>query len=302
MRATCTGQPTEREAILVMKGSTTKILADVTDPTHPVKICTLTGGWLPLLVTSREISWWASQHVGQSGLSVIVTLDVFSGTSSVVASWQGGSFLDGVHAWSPHRDLLAYLTSDASGVNLHLLSGGGDRVVASLGPVPGRGVNSVEDDTFLQFSPDGAYFALVQTWTVSGAHLQVRRATNGSIAYSQTAATMATWGSIGSKLYFRHQQANLAFTVRDAAGTPHVWLFGHGGRAGNQLPNVRSSPVFLNAGSIFYIEEAPCGANCGPGPATQPNGRSYIYDLTKATETVSNILSVIAVWPQPGQV
>jgi hypothetical protein len=334
MRATCTGQPTEREAILVMKGSTTKILADVTDPTHPVKICTLTGGWLPLLVTSREISWWASQHVGQSGLSVIVTLDVFSGTSSVVASWQGGSFLDGVHAWSPHRDLLAYLTSDASGVNLHLLSGGGDRVVASLGPVPGRGVNPVEDDTFLQFSPDGAYFALVQTWTVSGAHLQVRRATNGSIAYSQTAATMATWGSIGSKLYFRHQQANviyawdpvggltqpfgqrlawikpradagddyLAFTVRDAAGTPHVWLFGHGGRAGNQLPNVRSSPVFLNAGSIFYIEEAPCGANCGPGPATQPNGRSYIYDLTKATETVSNILSVIAVWPQPGQV
>jgi hypothetical protein len=337
MRATCTGAPTAREAILVMKGSTTKILADVTDPTHPVKICTLTGGWLPELVTAGEISWSASQHApGNPGLSVIATLDMFSGTSAVVASWQGGGFLDGVHAWSPHRDLLAYLTSDTGGVDLHLLSGGGDRVVASLGPVPGRGVNPVEDDTFLQFSPDGAYFALAQTWTASGAHLQVRRASNGSIAYSQTSATMATWGSIGSKLYFRHPQANviyiwdpvgglttfgqrlawikpradagddyLAFTVRDAAGTPHVWLYGHGGRAGSQLPNVRSSPVFLNATSIFYIEEAPCGVNCGPGPATQPNGRSYIYDVTKAAgaaETASTILSVIAVWPQPGQI
>jgi hypothetical protein len=338
MKATCTGTQTAHEAVLVMKGSTTKILADVTDPIHPVKICTLTGGWTPQLDTPGEISWWASQH-GHSGTgqSVIVTLDLFYGTTAVVASWQGGGELDGQFAWSPHRDLLAYLTSNASAVDLHLLSGGGDRVVASLGPVPGRGKNPSEDDSFLDFSPDGAYFALVQTLTASGAQLQVRRATNGTLAYSQPAATMATWGSTGSKLYFRHPLANviyawdqtvsptqplsqhlawirpradagdeyLAFTVRDAAGTPHVWLDSHAARVPSQLPNVRSSPVFLNATSMFYIEEAPCGANCGPGPATQPNGPSFIYDLTKVpgvAETASTILTVVAVWPRPGQV
>jgi hypothetical protein len=337
MKATCTGTPTGREAVLVIKGSTTKILADVTDPTHPVKICTLTGLWTPQLVTAGEISWSASEHApGTPGQSVIVTLDLFSGTTAVVASWQGGGYLDGLFAWSPHRDLLAYLTSDTSGVDLHLLSGGGDRVVASLGPVPGRGVNPSEDDSFLDFSPDGAYFALVQSWTSSGAHLQVRRATNGTLAYSQSAATMATWGSTGSKLYFRHPLANviyawdpvlgltqpmtqrlawikpradagddyIAFTVRDAAGIPHVWLYGHGVKTPTQLPNVRSSPVFLNVSSIFLIEEAPCGVNCGPGPATQPTGRSFIYDMTKAptvAETASTILSIYTVWPRPGQ-
>jgi hypothetical protein len=335
MHATCSGAPSAREAVLVMQRATTKILADVTDPTHPHTICTLTGLWQPQLVTASEISWAASQRApGTPSPSVIATLDLSSGTNSVVASWQGGGFLDGLHAWSPDGSLLTYLTSDLSGVNLHLRSGGGDRVIASLGAIPARGSNPNEDDAYLAFSPDGAYFALVQTLTGSGADLQVRKTTDGALAYSQPAATMATWGSTGSKLYFRHPLAAviyawdpvtglsqpfgqpqawikpradagddyLAFTVRDAAGTPHVWLYGHGGRAGSQLPNVRSSPVFLTASSIFYIEEAPCGVNCGPGPATQPTGRSFIYDLGRQAETASTILSVLATWPRPGQI
>ncbi|HEY1163255.1 MAG TPA: hypothetical protein VGF78_09365 [Candidatus Dormibacteraeota bacterium] len=334
MKATCSGQPSAREAILVLKGSTSKIIADVTDPLHPKTICKLSGGWSPLLVTQSEISWSASQHrPGTAGTSVIATLDVFSGTAAVAAMWQGGGYLDGLHAWSPHRDLLAYLVSDAAAVNLHLLSGGGDRVVATLGAVPGRGVNPSEDDSFLQFSPDGAYFALEQTFTITGAHLQVRKATTGGVVFSQPSATMASWGSIGSKLYFRHLQAAtiyawdptggltqpigqqlawikpradagddyMGFTVRDAAGIPHVWLYGHGGRSGTQLPNVRSSPEFLTTSQIFYIEETPCGLNCGPGPATLPDGKTFIYDMTKQVETASTIASVSATWPRPGQ-
>jgi hypothetical protein len=333
MKATCTGTPSPREAVLVLKGSTSKILADVTDPVHPKKICTLTGLWQPQLMTATEISWSASQkQPGTPGPSVIATLELFSGTSAVVASWQGGGYLDGMHAWSPGRELLAYLTSDASAVNLHLLSGGGDRVVASLGAIPGRGTNPSEDDAYLDFSPDGAYFALVQTYTGSGAQLQVRKAPSGTLAYSQPAATMAVWGSSGSKLYFRKVQAAvvyawdpsgtltqplgqqlpwikpradagddyLTFTVRDAAGTPHVWLFGHGART--QLANVRSSPVFLTATTVFDVEEAPCGVNCGPGPATQPTGRTFIYDIATKTDTASTIFTIYATWPRPGQV
>jgi hypothetical protein len=336
MTATCTGQPSAREAILVMKGSTTKILADVTDPLHPKAICTLNGGWSPLLVTESEISWSASQHrPGTAGTSVIATLDVFSGTSAVVAIWQGGGYLDGLHAWSPHRDLLAYLVSDTTSVNLHLLSGGGDRVITTLGAVPARGFNQSEDDAFLQFSPNGAYFALEQTFTINGSHLQVRKAPTGDLAYSQASATMASWGSIGNKLYFRHLQAAtiyawdpvaglsqpiigqplawikpradagddyLAFAVRDATGIPHVWLYGHGAKVASQLPNVRSSPEFLTASLIFYMEETPCGVSCGPGPATQPDGKTFIYDLSLKVETASTILAVYATWPRPGQI
>jgi Tol biopolymer transport system component len=336
MKATCTGQPSAREAILVLKAApAAKILADVTDPLHPKTICKLSGGWSPILVTDSEISWAASEHrPGTAGTSVIVTLDLFSGTASVVVTWQGGGYLDGVHAWSPHRDLLAYLVSNTTGVDLHLLSGGGDRVVASLGAVPGRGINVSEDDTFLQFSPDGAYFALEQTFATSGAHLQVRKATTGAVAYSQASATMATWGSTGSKLYFRHPLAGtiyawdpvggltqpigqslawikpradagddyLAFTVRDATGAPHVWLYGHGGRSGTQLPNIRSSPEFLTASQIFYIEEVSCGVNCGPGPATVPDGKTFIYDISHQLEVASPIMTVYTTWPRPGQI
>ena len=312
-----------------------KVIADVTDPLHPKTICKLTGGWSPMLVTASEISWAASQHrPGTPGMSAIVTLDIFTGISSVVAVWQGGGYLDGLHAWSPHRDLLAYLVSDATGVNLHLLSGGGDRVVGSLGPAAARGVNPTEDDSFLQFSPDGAYFALEQTLTTTGAHLEVRKAPAGTLVYSQASATMATWGSAGSKLYYRHLQAGtiyswdpvaglaqpigqalawirpqadagdnyLAFTVRDASGNPHVWLYGEGGRAGSELPNVRSSPEFLTASQIFYIEEVPCGANCGPGPPTIPDGKTFVYDMSHQTETASAIATVYATWPKPGQI
>jgi hypothetical protein len=145
---------------------------------------------------------------------------------------------------------------------------------------------------------------------------------------------MATWGSTGSRLYFRQplgttvdiwdpsggvsqafgQQLpwirpraaagvdNLAFTVRDPAGTPHVWLLGNGGRSGGQLPNIRSSPVWLTSTAFFYVEEAACGSNCGPGPATQPDGKTFTFDTGRQAEDVSRISQVLSAWPRPGQI
>jgi hypothetical protein len=320
----------------VMQGSTSPIVADVTDAKNPRPICTLSGSTSPpQLITQTAVSWSATRgSPGTPGDSLIAVLDLFTSTSTVVASWTGGGFMDGLHAWSADRGFLAYVTSDSTGVNLHLLSGGGDRVVSTMGPVPGRGVNPSEDDTYLGFSPDGAYFAFVQTFTSSGDHLQVRHTTDGSLAYSQASATMATWGSTGSRLYFRAplgttvslwdssggaSQAfgqplpwirpradagddNLAFTVRDLPGTPHAWVYGHGGRSGGQLPNIRSSPMWLNTTAVFYIEEAPCGSNCGPGPATQPDGKTFTYDVAVQAETASRIKDVMGAWPRPGQI
>lgn len=318
-----------------MQGSASPVLADVTDARNPRAICTISGPATPQLVTQTMISWSASQGFpGTPGNSLVAVLDVFTSTSTVVATWTGGGFMDGLHAWSPDRGFLAYVTSDAGGVNLHLLSGGGDRVVSTLGAVPGRGVNPSEDDTYLGFSPDGAYFALVQTFTSTGDHLQIHKTTDGSLVYAQAAGTMATWGSSGGRLYFRKPletvisvwdssggaspafgqrlawirpradpgDDNLAFTVRDSTGTPHVWVFGHGGRTGGQLPNIRSSPVWLNSVAAFYVEEASCGANCGPGPATQPDGKTFTYDVVKQAEDPSRISQVLGAWPRPGQI
>jgi hypothetical protein len=331
LQASCGGSPSTQEGLVIMQGSTNPVLADLkTNPWSPRAICSITGNWTPQLVTQRTISWSASQ----AGQSVIATLDLFSGTTGLVAGWTGGGFMDGLHAWSPDQGLLAYLTSDATAVNLHLLSGGGDRVVTTLGAVPGRGVNPAEDDSFLGFSADGQFFALVQTFTGSGDHLQVRRSRDGTLAYSQANGTMATWSNSGSRLYFRQtgsavvnvwdpstgvsqafgQQLawvrprtdfgddNLAFTVRDSSGIPHVWLYGHSGRSGGQLPGVRSTPTFLLSVLVFYVEEAPCGANCGPGPATQPDGHTFVYDTGSQHETVSTIAQVLGTSPRLGQV
>ena len=317
-----------------MQGSPATILADVTDPRNPRPICTISGAWQAQLVTQTVISWWASRGGPSSpGDSIIASLDLFTGSSAVVAAWTGGAFMDGLHAWSPDRAFIAYVTSDQGAVNLHLLSGGGDRVLATFGPVPGRGVSPTEDDSYLAFSPDGAYFALVQTYTGSGDHLQIRHSTDGSLAFSLANGTMATWGSTGSHLYFRlplsatvdiwdpsggvsqafgQQLAwirpradagvdNLVFTVRDAVGTPHVWLYGNGGRSGGVLPKVRSSPAWLNSTSFFYVEEASCGVNCVPGPATQPDGKTFTYDTGRQAEDPSRISQVLGVWPRPGQ-
>ena len=338
IHASCAGSPAANEALLVMQGSSNPVLADVADAKNPRTLCslTVTGNTAqPQLVTQSMISWSATQgNPTTAGTSVIAALDMFSGTSTIAASWQGGSLLDGLHAWSPDRGFLAYVASDSSAVSLHLLSGGGDRVVTTMGAVPGRGVNPNEDDSYLAFSPDGGYFALVQTFTSSGDQLQVRRTTDGSSVFSLPKGTMASWGSNGSRLFYRQpgstmvqswdssagvsqafgQQLawikpradagddNLAFTVRDSAGQPHVWLYGHGGRSGGQLPGARSSPVWINSTSFLYLEEAACTTNCGIGPAWQPDLKTFTVDTALQSETASRIAQVYGAWPRPGQI
>ena len=333
MSATCTGQPAAHEALLVMKGSPALILADVSDANHPKQLCTLSGPWSPALVTQRMVSWWASQNPGQAGSSMLVSLDLFSGTTTVVAHWTGGLFLDGLHAWSPDESAIAYVTSDSSALKLHLISGGGDKVITTFPAIPGRGVNPAEDDAYLGFSADGGYFALVQTFTSSGQQLQIRRTKDGTLAYGQATGTMATWESTGGRLYFREPSStaikvwdptagvsqltgqaqswlrptsdagddNVAYTVVDSSGLPHVWLYGHGGRSGGELPNVRSTPAFLNATSLFVVEEVACTSDCGLGQQSKADGSTFVYNLANQTETASSIASVLGSWPRIGQ-
>src|SRR5260370_16858357 len=116
---------------------------------------------------------------------------------------------------------------------------------------------------------------------------------------------MATWGSIGSKLYFRQpndavvyvwdstgapgnrSQAfgqqfawirpradagddYLAFTVRDSNGIPGVWLYAHGAPAAGQRPNYPRPPPIPNPLSPFLLPIAPPAPPCTPTPPTRP--------------------------------
>ena len=317
-----------------MQGQKTLIVADVTNALTPVNLCTLTGNSTlkPQLVTQSMISWSATQNgPGTPGQSLIAVADLSTGTSTVVTSWQGGGYLDGLHAWSPDRGFIAYLTSDSSAMSLHLFSGGGDRVVASMGAAATRAPNPNEDAAYLAFSPDGAYFALDETFSTSGDQIQVFRTQDGSAAYTLHTGTMATWGSTGSSLYFRHagsgvidvwnsaggvkqafaQQVawilpsadagddNLAFTARDSTGMPSVWLYGHGGRSGGKLQNPRSGAAWLNSTAVLYLEEAKCTGLCQI--AWQPDGKTFTFDTATQAETASKISRVYSVWPRPGQ-
>src|SRR5438067_1262366 len=203
LHASCAGQPAAQEAVLQLQGATNAVLADVSNPKAPRTLCGISGGaFQPQLVTQTMISWHATQGSPTAGgTSVIAVLDLFTGTSTIAASWSGGSFMDGLHAWSPDRGFLAYI----------------------------------------------------------------------------------------------------AFTVRDKTGTPHVWLYGHGGHSGGQLPNVRSSPAWLNSTTFFYVEETVCSTNCALGPAWGPDGKTFTFDLAQQTETSSKINQVYGVWPRAGQ-
>ena len=78
-------------------------------------------------------------------------------------------------------------------------------------------------------------------------------------------------------------------------------FFGSAERSGGQLPNVRSAPVWLNSTTFFYVEEAACSPGCGIGPAWQPNGKTFTYDIAQLAETGSKIAQVYGAWPRAGQ-
>jgi hypothetical protein len=89
---------------------------------------------------------------------------------------------------------------------------------------------------------------------------------------------------------------NIAFTVRDSAGTPHVWLYGHGGRSGGQLPNVRSSPIWLNTTEFFFVGGRP-PARPTAARAGLAAERQDVHVRPGRVETASKISRVYSVAP-----
>ncbi len=329
--ASCTGAipSTDNLVLATLVGSTTIVLRDISNLASPITICTFAGSLSPRFATASVVGY-AQQGSDLGSPGKIVRLDLTSSTATDIASWTSGGFGSGLFDWSPDGRSLTYIVGGPTATVWHIISGGHDQVLASLPAVPGRGVSQQDDDFMVAFSPDGLYLAMVQTFATGGtgdsAPVQVRRVSDGGLAYSAPSGTMGVWASVPSRLFFRDatgvlsrwdpssgvsvMQSSLkwtrphaspdgrwvAYTIYDSAFHPHVALYSVQGNSLGPAPaGLRSGALFLNNNLVWYQEEAAC--DCGL-TSSQTTGRTFLYDIGGGTESGSRITGVFDAWPR----
>ncbi len=309
----CTSQiPAGHQLALVTLRSVQGIVVrDVTDLQHPVTRCGLNGGAYLRFVSETKISYivMSSSDLGASGALYLVDLN--TGTTSLVRAWSSGGYASWVYAWSPDGQKLSYLSSDSAGVKWHLLSAAGDKVLASLGTVPGRGVNLDNDDAMVGFSADGQYVAVEETFTSQPTPpIQIVRLSDGKTIYTRADGTMATWGATSARFYFRTtggvsvwdptgkvqpvnpgvqwirpwasaDGSHITFSTLNPQGNHVVGVIDtNGGPVALASSEPRANPGFLTSSLVWYAGEVlcttttPCGLG-GPGLT----GKTYLYDI-----------------------
>jgi dipeptidyl aminopeptidase/acylaminoacyl peptidase len=309
------------------------VVRDVTDIQHPVTRCGFSGGAYMRFINSTRVSYivTSSGDLGASGALYLVDLN--TSTTSLVRAWTAGGYASWVYAWSPDGQKLTYLSSDSTGVKWHLLSAAGDKTLASLGTVPGRGVNLDNDDAMVGFSADGQYVAVEETFTAQkGAAattppIQIVHLSDGKLAYSRADGTMGVWSAAGTRFYFRTTAgvqvwdptgkvqsasdglqwirpwasadgSHITFTTLDAQGNHKVGILDtNGGPLGHASTEPRVNPGFLTSTLIWSAGEVICTTTtpCGlGGPGL--TGKTYIYDLA-GVESGSIDTAFFDSWP-----
>jgi hypothetical protein len=297
----------------------TIVIRDIQDPANAKTLCRFDSGAVsPQFVSATQVAYATASKQ-------LIKADIAAGTTTVLATYSDG-YGSGQISFSPDGKSYTYMDVNA----WHLVTpAGGNRVLTTLPVVAGRGLDPNEDDSFLSYSPDGQYIALVQTVHTGGtgqtAPLQVRKAADGTLVYSAAGMTMGVWASYPSRLFFR-----------DAAGTVHRWdpttgsssmlplrwirpkaspegrwiayTFRTGNVDGvgyygvqsntiaNTSPPARAKPRFLTNDLVWYIGEKPCDTCFGGLPT--PTGLTYIYSIAGASEVVSRLSDLLDAWPR----
>jgi hypothetical protein len=299
-------------------GDPTVVVRDIQDPAHARNLCTFDGSaTAPTFVSGTSVAYETSSNQ-------IVKADLGGTSATVVATYATG-FGSGQYAFSPDGRSMSYI----SGNDWHLVSASGDRTLATLPAIPGRGVSPQQDDSYLAFSPDGLYLALFQTFhTTAGmpaAPDQIRRASDGGLVYSTSGATMAVWASVPSRLFFRDLDGHvkrwdpssgvssmtalkwirpqgspdsrwIAYTFPTATGVDGVGFYSvQANSVSNTSPPGRSGVRFLTNDLVFYVGEKTCSTCI---LQTEPTGVTYIYSIAGASEITSRLSAVDDVWPR----
>ena len=303
-------------ALVTLRSAQGIVVRDVTDLQNPVTRCGLNGGAYFRFVSETRISYivMSSSDLGASGALYLVDLN--TSTTSLVRAWSTGGYASWVYAWSPDGQKLSYLSSDAAGVKWHLLSAAGDKVLASLGTVPGRSVNLDNDDAMVGFSADGQYVAVEETFTTQQnatggtPPIQIVRLSDAKTIYTRADGTMATWGATSARFYFRttagvsvwdptgkvqpvnpglqwirpwpsSDGSHITFSTLNPQGNHVVGVIDtNGGPVALATSEPRANPGFLTSSLVWYAGEVLCTTTtpCGlGGPGL--TGKTYLYDI-----------------------
>jgi hypothetical protein len=297
-------------AVVNLHGIRGFVVQDITDIQHPVTRCSKSTsfGFRVRFVSLTRISYLMTLGDTQA----LYLFDASTGTTSLVHSWNTVGSGGSPYAWSPDGQKLTYLSSETTDVRWHLLSAAGDKTLASFGNAAERDWSFDNDAVMVGFSADGQYVAAEDTLTaLTGTPtIQVVRLSDGKTVYRAMDGTMATWGAIGARLYYRTRAGVQMWdatgkVVTILAGTQWIdpWPSSDGkyiafsslNPQGNHLVSIfdtnrgsvaqassepRAKPAFLKANLIWYVGEASCtSTTCGLGNPPPQTGMTYIYDL-----------------------
>ena len=327
--ASCSAPPSagEQLALVSLHGTPGIVVRDITDIGHPKTRCTISGGDQFRFVSATQISYVVLASSDQGAAGAMYMFNAATGTTSLVRSWAYTGFAGVVYGWSPDGTHLSYMSSDTSGLKWHMLSASGDRVLATFGTIPPRGVGADNDDVYTGFSADGQYVAAEQTFAGT-THIQVNHVSDGTIVYTRNDGTMAAWAGTGAKLYFRTSSGVQAWDPSGGVKTVVsglVWIHPHASPDGSRMvfsalnsqqnhisevldlttgsvsslsPNPRVGGAFLNASLIWYAGETLCttASPCGLG-GPPLSGTTYIWDLGSGVESGSIDTAYFDAWP-----
>jgi hypothetical protein len=314
--------------LVTLRGSNQLVVRDITDIAHPTTVSTLGSIREPEFVSATDVSsidWRDGQDENR-----LMRMPLSGNPTTIVTKACQGII---GFAWSPDGTTAAYVADVTDyetyyASELHLVSGGQDRVVSSmpflLGGCETRSCGD-RSDIRLSYSPDGMFISLVQSfggpnfrlWTSDGKLLKSNEphlsygmsAWSGGSLYFVSSSGVAAWhnGVVSSFLpgvsWLRPKGSpaggQIVYAARDQSGWAHTYLVDTGSGKVRELKAAREEPVFLTSRYIWYQGERSCVAvdQCDPGLLVVPNGKTYIYDLQTGTETESMITGVADVWP-----
>ncbi|HSP10281.1 MAG TPA: hypothetical protein VLU92_11880 [Candidatus Dormibacteraeota bacterium] len=310
--------PGDNLVIGSVAGDPTVVVRDIQDPANAKNLCTFDPAALaPQFVNATTVAY-------ETPSNQVVKADFAGGATTVLATY-GSGLGSGQYSVSPDGRSVTYMDGNA----WRLAGPSGNRVLTTLPAAPGRGTNPDEDDSFLSYSPDGQFIALFQTYRAGGsgetAADQVRRAGDGTLAYSTSGMTMAAWASVPSRLFFRDASGAMhrwdsssgvssmmplhwirprsspdgrwiAYTFRTTSGVGGVGFYSvQSNSIANTSPPGRSGVRFLNNDLVWYIGEQACSTCFGGAPS--PTGVAYIYDIAGASEITARLAAAQDAWP-----
>jgi hypothetical protein len=294
--------------------NTPYLLYDVSDPLHPVLICTISNTSAHLF-TGDTFVYLKPVTANETD---IMLHSIGSGNES-----KAGSFPTNISygAWSPTGSVLAYTTADEvnNKISVWLYAGGTTKLIHSYGQPIGDCICRFGlPPAVLSFSPDGQYLAA--GWLAgkgSTPMTVIRLSDGGTVLSADTNVYAAIWDRTGHRLYLTgfnsygtyswtpegglvklgnpwRFMAGLSPDGTAAAYTdyidpnqaqPRAYVFDIKTAQARTLVNqMRTQVLFVKDGWVWYLEERSCTQNDNCAGATIPTGKVFAMQLSTGVE------------------